>query len=387
MKVALVAQKYPPIVGGGETHLQNLADGLAEHGCDVTVLTSDPGSDPGRYRNPAVRIEYIDGLWAACESLSCKDAVVSLYAHLSGQEWDVVHVFNHVPAMIMSWIRAVVTSPLFLSLFETHVPGERVFDLWGEYDLEKTIQRSLIVNLAPDRIICGSQAYRRWALGGGCSDERIRVVPFGTETQRFANADALRPSARGSRGLDGEFVFLVPARPVPRKRIEDAVLALAQVRDKHPEARVMLTLPKLTANSAYVDRVKQLIADNGLEGAVLWELGVGWQEMPEVYATADAVLLPSSHEGFGIALIEGMSAGRPVVTSDVEGHDEIVTDGETGWLYPSGDVEALGRCMEAVLTGSGTKEIVERARDLAFERFDVSAMVEGHYQAYAELVG
>ncbi|MDT0442711.1 glycosyltransferase family 4 protein [Streptomyces johnsoniae] len=381
-----MAQRYPPIAGGGETHIQNLADGLSGRGYDVTVLTSDPGAEARRYRHAGVSIEYVDGFWAACQSLECKDAVVDLYARLSGRAWDLVHVFNHVPALLPSWLRAAVPQPVCVSLFETQVPAGRVFGLWGDYALEKALQRSLFGQLAAERVICGSEAYRRWALAGGAAEERIRVVPFGTETRRFARAGALRAVARQARGLGGEFAVLVPARPVRRKRIEDALRALALVRRERPGVRLMLTLPDRTADSEYVGELRLLAADLGQSDAVWWERGPGWQDMPELYAAADAVLLPSSHEGFGIALIEGMAAGRPVITSDVEGHDEIVTHAETGLLYPAGDVEALADRLRAVASGAGVPGMVERARELARARFDVAAMVAGHHRVYRELV-
>ncbi|MEE1831704.1 glycosyltransferase family 4 protein [Streptomyces sp. SP17KL33] len=384
MKVLLVAEKYPPIVGGGETHLHQLAEGLVARGHTVTVCTEAVPDGPERalYREGPVRIREVTGLVDACQRLDAKAAVASLHREITVTDADIIHVFNYVPALLTSWLRPAIKAKLAVSLFETHMPGQRVFDLWGDYGIERALQRGLVDNLRPDTMVCGSQAYRRWALDAGFDDRDISVVEFGTDLDRFREDKAARAEWRHRHNVgDGDTVFLVPARPVPRKCIEDAVQALAVVVRSHPEARLVLTVPTGRSVDTYVESLHALAAELGVADRVIWEEGLSWHGMPAIFAAADAIVLPSSHEGFGIALVEGMASRRPVITSDVEGHDEVIDHERTGFLYPARDVEALAREMTRVITSDLTL-VVDDAQAEAIARFSSSAVAAGHELAY-----
>ncbi|MFI5527200.1 glycosyltransferase family 4 protein [Kitasatospora sp. NPDC051853] len=384
MKILLVAEKYPPVVGGGETHLQQLAEGLAARGHTVTVCTEavEDGPDRALYREGPVRVREVTGLVAACQRMDAKEALTSLHRELTATDADVVHVFNYVPALLVSWLRPVIDAKLAVSLFETHMPGQRIFDLWGEYGIERALQRGLVDNLRADAMVCGSQAYRRWALDAGFSDESISVVEFGTDLDRFREDKAARAEWRHRRGIgEEETLFLVPARPVPRKCIEDAVRALAVVAAEHPSVRLVLTAPTGRSVDAYVESLRTLAGELGVADRVVWEEGVSWHGMPEIFAAADAVVLPSSHEGFGIALVEGMASRKPVITSDVEGHDEVIEHERTGFLYPARDVQALARQMGRVI-GTDLGTLLDDAQAEAVARFSSAAVAAGHERAY-----
>ncbi|MCK7624499.1 glycosyltransferase family 4 protein [Streptomyces sp. RS10V-4] len=384
MKILLVAEKYPPIVGGGETHLHQLAEGLVARGHEVTVATEAVPDGPERrfYREGAVRLRELTGLMDACQRLDAKAAVAGLHSVFATSDADVIHVFNYVPALLTSWLRPAVRARLAVSLFETHMPGQRVFDLWGDYPLERSLQRGLVDNLRADVMVCGSQAYRRWALDAGFADRDIHVVEFGTDLDRFREDAAARARWRTRHGVaEDETVFLVPARPVPRKCIEDAVAALARLAARHPRTRLVLTTPTARTLDSYADKLRALAGELGVAERVIWEEGLSWHDMPTLFSGADAVVLPSSHEGFGIALVEGMAGRRPVITSDIEGHDEVIDHGRTGFLYPARDVGALARCMERVVT-SDPADLVTAAHAEAVRRFSSAAVAAGHERAY-----
>ncbi|MDQ0790764.1 glycosyltransferase involved in cell wall biosynthesis [Streptomyces sp. B3I7] len=386
MRILLIAEKYPPIVGGGETHVQQLAEGLVEHGHEVTVLTEavPPGSERDRYRSGKVTVRETTGLVAACQKLDCKDAMESLHAEIKGTNADVIHVFNYIPALMVAWLRPTVTAKLAVSLFETFVPGVRVFDMWNNWELERALQRGLVASLHPDLHLCGSEAYLRWLREAGFT-EPARVVEFGTDLSVFHDDPVTRTQWRSTHGFEDDPLFLVAARPVPRKRIEDAISALADVRRTHPRARLVLTAPSGRTNTEYVQGLRTLAAKLGVDDHVHWVEDTSWQEMPALYCASDAVVLPSSHEGWGIALNEAMASRRPVITTDVEGHDEVIHHDHTGLLYPPGDVSALSQAMRRVLD-TDVSALVDEAHRRVRQRFSSQAMVEGHARAYADLV-
>jgi glycosyltransferase involved in cell wall biosynthesis len=382
----LITEKYPPVVGGGESHIAALADGLADHGDAVTVLTEAPHWLDGRSRpNGRIAFREVPGLIRACESGDFGDALRSLRDALASVERvDVVHVFNRIPAALCGMIRSFLGGPICLSTFETVMSGQRVFGLWNDFDLELEFARNVAALLAPDAMICGSNLYRQWALAEGYRSDAIHVIPFGTDACRFHPDERRREDHRARRGWTGRFIVLVPARPIPRKRIEDVIAALPAVLDVVPEAHLVLTNPTRRGNDDYVARLRASIEDRGLADHVTWLPGLAVDDMPDLMRAADIAVLPADDDGFGIVLIEAMASGVPVVASDVPGHDEAVTD-DTGTLYPPRDTRRLTEAIVRVARAPDRRR-VDAARERVRSEFSTQQMVARHLAVYHELL-
>jgi glycosyltransferase involved in cell wall biosynthesis len=382
MKLLFIAEKYPPIVGGGETQLEQLATSLVSLGHQVTVATDRDGVGTGPDPR-GVRLVHLAGLRRACSSLDCHEAVQSISRLLASEAPDALHVINYVPALLLSWLRPAVRVPLFFSSFETLIPGQRVFGLYEDFQLEDTLRRSVASRLVPDIVFCGSEAYRQWALAGGFDQHRLRVIPHSTDVERFAFSAGDRASGRKRRGWGpSDFVFLVPARPIPRKRIEDMLAAVSRLRGRH-RLKVALTLPAARGDVAYLDGLRAQIAREHLEDAVHWEPDLAWTDMPALYSACDAVVLPSAREGFAIALIEAMAASRPVIATDIEGPNEFVVHGVTGLLYQAGNVGQLAELLAGVME-TDTSAMVRAALAMTRERYSAGAMARCFADAYQE---
>ena len=106
----------------------------------------------------------------------------------------------------------------------------------------------------------------------------------------------------------------------------------------------------------------------------------GWRghdELPDGLNASDAVVLPSVHEQFGQVLVEGMACGLPCVAVDAHGPATIVDDGETGWLVPPDDEEALAEALVEVVNDAGRAPPPRRGgvRGGAGERYSWPALV------------
>jgi glycosyltransferase involved in cell wall biosynthesis len=384
--VCFITEKYPPVVGGGESHIEALAEGLADRGHAVTVLTETPAWLDGRPR-PDDRIAFreVPGLTRACERADFGDALRSLrHALESVERVDVIHVFNRIPAALCGMLRGFLRGRVCLSTFETVIAGKRVFGLWNDFDLELEFARNAAALLAPDAMICGSRLYREWALAEGYPHGLIHVIPFGTDVERFRPDKRRRHDHRARMGWSDAFVVLLPARPIPRKRIEDVIAAMPAVLDAVPEARLVLTDPTRRGDDGYVARLRASIEDLDLAGHVTWLPGLTVDDMPDLMRAADVAVLPADDDGFGIVLIEAMASGAPVVASDVPGHDEAVTD-DTGTLYPCGDVRRLAEAILRVAR-QPDRARVHAARERACSEFSTLRVVARHLDVYHELV-
>ena len=385
IRALFVSEKYPPIVGGGETHLQQLAEGLVAHGYEVTVCTDREVTGSAENIN-GVKILTVPGLKAACRDLRCYESLKSLHSIFADERYDLVHVVNYVPALLLLWLKPLVRTPIFMSTFETFIAGERVFGMFDDFDLEDSLRRSVAAALRPDIVFCGSAAYRRWAISAGFDEQTLRVIPFATDIDRFSFSLEARTDFRAARGwADDEFVFFIPARPVPRKRIEDAISALHRIRSSGP-VRLMLTRPTDRFDRTYVDQLKNQVDRENLNALVTWECDASWTDMPILYSACDAVVLPSSHEGFGISLIEAMAASRPVISTSIEGPADLVAHETTGLTYRSGDVENLAECMLRVAQ-TDMSAMVERALSNVLRTHSLPAMVAAYIQVHRNLGG
>jgi glycosyltransferase involved in cell wall biosynthesis len=131
-------------------------------------------------------------------------------------------------------------------------------------------------------------------------------------------------------------------------------------------------------------RLEQLAHDLGVARSCLF---LGYQQdVAPWFAVSDAVVLTSASEGTPATLIEALAAGRPVVATDVGGVSDVVDHGETGFLAPAGDTEALATELAllaydpALRTRMGTT-----ARERVLERYAVERLVDDVDELYREL--
>lgn len=162
-------------------------------------------------------------------------------------------------------------------------------------------------------------------------------------------------------------IFLMIARLLGDKGVREYVDAARRVRAHAPMARFRLA-GWIDDNPAAIARSE---LDNWIgEGAIEY-LG-HLEDVRPAMAEASVYCLPSYHEGMPRTVLEALSMGRPVITTDVPGCRETVRPGENGFLVPAGDAVALAQAMECFISH---KELASRmgaaSRRLAERRFDV----------------
>jgi N-acetyl-alpha-D-glucosaminyl L-malate synthase BshA len=128
-------------------------------------------------------------------------------------------------------------------------------------------------------------------------------------------------------------------------------------------------------------RAEELAVRLGVEGQVSF---LGNQEyIEELLPSADLFLLPSHHESFGLVALEAMSAGVPVIATNVGGTVEVIEDGRTGYLRAPGDIDGMVEAGLTVLGNpDGARRMGEAARQAAVERFDVEKVVPRYVDLY-----
>lgn len=226
-----------------------------------------------------------------------------------------------------------------------------------------------------DHVLVNSQAVKRITqTAEWFRPEQITVIYNGYESSEI-NDKSGRTKPEGWPAPDGAVVACLVANVRPIKRIQDAIRALALTSEQG------VCLHLIVIGGGDTGPLVKLAEELGVSGQVHF-MGRR-QDVAHFLELADIGLLCSESEGFSNALIEYMRAGLPVVCTDAGGNPEAVADGETGFLYPVGDVEALGgQLCRLAEDGEKRRNFGRRGRECALARFSVDAMVRSHTEIY-----
>jgi glycosyltransferase-like protein len=245
-------------------------------------------------------------------------------------------------------------------------------------------QRAIV---EPDKVLVVSEHWRR--LLGDEYGVEATVVHNGVDTGRFAAADpALARQLRERAGAVGRPLILSVGGIEPRKGSDTLMRALAMLRASGRDpVLAVIGGHSFQDYRAYADGVLAMLPELGLSlGRDVVQPGtVPDAELPAWYAAADVLAFPSTKEGWGLAVLEAMSAGLPVVTSDLPVFLEYLRPGRDALVVPGGDPAALSRALAAVLDDPGLAADL-RAAGLALSRtFTWQRSAGEHRAVYAGL--
>src|SRR6185369_2708612 len=164
----------------------------------------------------------------------------------------------------------------------------------------------------------------------------------GVDTEAFAPTVS-GAEIRARHGLADRPVVVCVSRLVPRKGQDTLIRALPLIRRRVPEAALLLV-----GGGPYRSNLEALAIDCGVSSHVIFAGTVPWAELPPHHAAGDVFAMPCRTrrggldvEGLGIVYLEASAVGRPVVAGDSGGAPDAVRDGETGYVVPGRDVDAL----------------------------------------------
>lgn len=204
----------------------------------------------------------------------------------------------------------------------------------------------------------------------GLHEERVTAIPNFVGEEYF--------SVEPRPGGETEVRILIAAHFTEVKGHRFALHALARLAGEQP-GRFRLDL---LGEGPLLEPCKQLAGDLKIADAVHFH-GRS-HELRSWLAQADIVVLPSLWEGFGMILAEAMASARPAISFAIGGATEVIVDGETGFLVPPGDVNALTGAMRRLADEPALRQkFGMRGRQVARERFSVDAAVASYGRLYA----
>jgi glycosyltransferase involved in cell wall biosynthesis len=209
---------------------------------------------------------------------------------------------------------------------------------------------------------------------------RLTVIPNGIETAPFV---AATPLARADLGIpDDAHLALYVGRLDRQKGLPDLLEAAEEVISKRPEWHLALA-----GDGPCRDWLKQRIVDcEVLRGRVHW-LGRR-NDIPHVLKSANVLVHASLWEGMPNSVLEAMAAGIAVIGTSVEGTEDLVVPGQTGWLVPPHDAVTLARVLlEAAESPERLKRYGQAGQQRAEHQFSLETTVAAYEHLWARVLG
>ncbi len=371
LRVAMIMQRYYPLVGGAEKLVGALAPQLQAHGIEVAILTRRyPGLSP---------FEQIEGVPVYRLPIPGPKAIASFSFTLSALprllnlRADVLHaheVFS--PATTAVAARRFTGAPIVITAHRSGPLGDvqrLQHKLMGQRRLTAFAQQAAAFT-AISREIGDELA------AAGVPAQKIHYIPNGVDTQRFAPLDyEAKQKLRARLNLPQQVEIAVfVGRLAAEKRPEQLLAAWREIHAARPGAALlMLGTGELEARlkASAGERVR-------FTGAV--------NNVVEYLQAADLFVLPSAAEGLSIAMLEAMSSGLPVLVTRVGGAPEVIVQGENGWLIEADAPDELRAGLLTLLNDAALRErLGQQARAEVIAKYSLEKMINDLIVLYRQL--
>lgn len=337
MRIGLVCPYSFDIPGGVQAHVADLARVLIAAGHEVSVLA--PGDDDGEFPDfvvPAGRSVGIPYNGSVARLSFGPVSYTRVRRWIRAGNFDVLHVHEPV-APSLSMLALMVADGPIVATFHTANPRSRMLTAFQgmlQPFLEKITGRIAVSELA--------RQVQVEHLGGDAV-----IIPNGVDVSLFADAEPLPgyPREGGTIGFVGRFTE-------PRKGMTILLDAVRTMVADRPDLRLVV------AGSGDEEDLVEM-AGPELTGHVTFLGRVSETDKARLLRSVDVYCAPNTGgESFGIILTEAMSAGAPVVASDLEAFSRVLDGGSAGVLFPVGDSAGLAEALGGLLDDPGRREVI-----------------------------
>ncbi|BBX14215.1 glycosyltransferase family 4 protein [Mycobacterium novum] len=390
MKILMVSWEYPPVVIGGlGRHVHHLSTALAAAGHDVVVLARRPSdTDPSTHPSSdeiseGVRVvaaaqdphEFSFGddmmAWTLAMGHSMVRAGLSLKVDGGQTLWrpDLVHAHDWLVAHPAIALAEFYDVPLVSTIHATEA-GRHSGWVSGPLSRQVHAVESWLVRESDSLITCSASMRDEITDLFGPGLAETTVIRNGIDAARWPFA------RREPRTGPPELLFV--GRLEYEKGVHDAIQALPRIRRAHPG-----TTLTVAGDGTQQDWLTECARKHRVLKATRFVGRLDHDELLAMLHRADAAVLPSHYEPFGLAALEAAAAGTPLVASNVGGLGEAVIDGDTGMSCPPRDVPALAAAVCAVLDDpAAAQQRAMAARDRLSADFDWHTVADETAQVY-----
>jgi glycosyltransferase involved in cell wall biosynthesis len=367
MRIMILGLRGIPAVEGGiERHVESLSPLLTEMGCDVEVVSRR------RYRGRMGNGDWrgVHRTWIWSPKHPALETIVHTFlgvVYAIFKRPDVLHLHGIGPALLTPFARA-----FGLRVIVTHHGFDYDREKWGPFPrfMLKLGERAG-VRFSNHMIVVSAVIQKSIQERFGVS---TTVVPNGVCIPKSAGSHA----SLFRFGLTPRRYILQVSRFVPEKRQLDLLRAFAAAR---LEGWKLVLVGRGEGLDRYSSEVRHLAAGNPMVVLTGFQTGAS---LHELYGNAAGFVLPSSHEGLPIALLEALSYGLPTLASDIPANLEVAAP--SGRYFPLGDLEQLTEGLRDLYRQNWTRESADNQRAWVVEHFDWRQIANQTADVYRDLV-
>jgi glycogen(starch) synthase len=216
----------------------------------------------------------------------------------------------------------------------------------------------------------------------GAELEKITIVPNGVSTEEYLSS-ARSASIRREVGSDGPLLLYV-GRIDWNKQIESVVKSMPLIKKDFPKAKFVVVGPDYADYSAELLRLARKLA---VEDSLVIAGRVSGQRLREYYSNADAFILPSSYEGFGLSMLEAMISKIPVIVSPIGGPGDILKNRVHAWFLRNTTPEEISNAVRTVLTNDQLKrDLIKNSFELVSSKYTWKSVVDKLESIYRQVI-
>jgi glycosyltransferase involved in cell wall biosynthesis len=353
---------------GVENMLVSLAQQLDQQGCRTVV---------GVFRNsqnPHVEVaEQAERQGIAVEIISCNgrwdwNVVSQIRCLVKKHDVDVLHPHGY-KADLYAWAAAAGNRVALVAT--SHNWPSKALSMRTYAVVDRLALRSF------DRVVVVSDAVAQILLRSGVANEKVELIPNGVDLGRFRD---VTPALRTELETGTEPVIGFVGRLVAEKGGVTLLQAAQRVLTKRPKAKFVLV-----GEGPARQEWEALARELGIDQQVTFT--GARNDMPEVYASFDAMVLPSEIEALPMCLLEAMAAGKPVIATRVGAIPRLIMNGTTGLLIEPGDVNALTKAILRLLEDRDfASRLGEKGRDRVAQHFSAQQMAKNYIGTYEQVL-
>ena len=225
------------------------------------------------------------------------------------------------------------------------------YDLLRDAAINPAIAESIAATMVrANRVHVDCDAGRKAAVKLGAPQENIFQFPWGIDLTAFP--------LREDRNQDHQLTVVSARSMEPVYDVATTIEAFAQLTCERPDLNARLVL---VGSGSLEHELHTTAADLDVDSKIIWMGRVTEADLQRVIADAAVYVSSSSVDGSSITLLQAMATGVTPIVSDVGGNSEWIRHGETGLLFPAGDVPALAACLEKTLSDAGLRNALGSA--------------------------